>query len=204
MTDQRDDYSTVPSGAPMRTANIVQRVPVVVPPGVARYLMQSELSQRPVVFHQHWAMITRHAGLAVAALAGAIALNGYLYEIGQDTWPVVRVIWALFTVIALWAALRIAQWRASWIVVSPQRVMTIHGIVMRRVRQLPMQRIRDIGLDQPLWGRLLGYGTLYDASIATDNALGMIPYVPSADRVWLQITSMIVRRLDVPGMPDIT
>lgn len=199
-----DSYTEVPSGAPSGTATYVRRVPVVVPPAVARYLMPSELDQRPIVFHRHWAMITRHLGVLIAALAAAIALNGWLYEQNQNTWIIVGIIWVLFAVAALWVALRVAQWRATWVVITPQRVMTIGGLVFRRVRQLPVQRIRDIGLDQPFLGRVLGYGTLYDASLATDNALGIITFVPAAERIWLQITSMIVRRLDAPPLPDIT
>jgi len=56
-------------------------------------------------------------------------------------------------------AWKLIAWQRAYLVVTSHRVMLITGIVKRRIAMMPLAKIADVKVEQPLPGRVAGYGT---------------------------------------------
>jgi uncharacterized membrane protein YdbT with pleckstrin-like domain len=83
---------------------------------------------------------------------------------------------ALLALAALLAALALARWLSTRLLLTTERLVVAYGIARRRSASVPLARVPALELEQSLVGRLLGYGTL----IAGDLE---VPYVPQARRL---------------------
>jgi len=112
-------------------------------------------------------------------------------------WPVVEVVLAAAVFVAFllgpvslgWllllgclGLLTHAGWRAlndhrDRFVITNMRVFRIRGVFSRRIATMPISRILDISVEQPLLGRLLGYGHFVFESAAQEQGLRDIRYV---------------------------
>jgi membrane protein YdbS with pleckstrin-like domain len=174
-----------------------------IPPAVARWLIAGE--EHAIVVHRHPAMLARECAILFGALAAAIALNSWAYENdhGRLATPTnVHIIWLMFLVVAAWYAWQAAQFRASWLVITPVRVIVISGLIGRTVKPLPMKRIRDLQLEQGFVARMLGYGTLKTESLGTDHALARIEYVAEPDRIYGAIWGVLLPTKGKSPMPE--
>ena len=93
----------------------------------------------------------------------------------------------------LWAH---AAWRAlgehmDRFVITNMRVFRVHGVMARSLATMPLGRILDITVVQPLQGRMLGYGHLTFESAAQDQGLREIRYVARADERDLKIQRVV-------------
>lgn len=80
---------------------------------------------------------------------------------------------AVLLVAAAAVALRaVWRWERTRIVVSDERLVVAHGTLRRRLATVPLTRVGAVEVDQPLLGRVLGYGTLVAGDL-------QVPYVPS-------------------------
>jgi uncharacterized membrane protein YdbT with pleckstrin-like domain len=73
----------------------------------------------------------------------------------------VRLLWLAAVVIAVGSlASPWLRWRTSEFVVTDRRVLVKIGLLSVHTLELMLSKVEAIGVDQPLAGRLLGYGTL--------------------------------------------
>jgi membrane protein YdbS with pleckstrin-like domain len=79
----------------------------------------------------------------------------------------------LGALIALGAVLR---WDRTSLVVTTDKLLVVHGLAQRRAAAVRLDRVGPVEVEQGLFGRMLGYGTL----IAGDLE---VPYVPDPRRV---------------------
>ena len=93
-----------------------------------------------------------------AFVVGAVALIVARNELAADTVRILRLA-AVVIVVSSFASPYL-RWRSSEFAVTTRRVLVKTGLVSVYTVELRTPEIEAIGVDQPLWGRLLGYGTL--------------------------------------------
>ena len=163
-----------------------------IPRAVSRYLLADE--DRVIAVRQHWVLLLAPAAVLAAGLALAVALNALLYVSGEASiWPV-RLIWVAFAAALGWSAFKWLQWRQTWFAVTGHRVSLIRvkRLIGRDVTMLPVSKIRDIRLVQGPVGRMCRYGTLDFASIGTERALDVVPYLPDIEWLYKAVCGMVM------------
>ena len=76
-------------------------------------------------------------------------------------------------------------------VITNMRVFRVHGVFNTHLATMPMSRILDISMTQPLDGQLLGYGHFVFESAAQDQGLRDIRFVGDPKRRDLTIQRVI-------------
>lgn len=61
---------------------------------------------------------------------------------------------------ALWLCVRLLRWQTTHVVVTNQRLVFRAGILSKRSRDIPLDRVDDIACSQTVFERLLGAGDL--------------------------------------------
>jgi uncharacterized membrane protein YdbT with pleckstrin-like domain len=172
------------------------------PRQVRRWLIPDE--RQVLAIHYHPAIMARETAALAVTLAVALAVNAAAYPSSYRAGPadLIYAAWILFGVAALWYTIRAVAYRRSWLIITPVRILTIRGVLSRHVAPLPMKRIRDMQMDQTMWGRILGYGALKTESLGTDHALSVIRFVPEPDQVYQTIWSILLPKAGTSPMPD--
>jgi uncharacterized membrane protein YdbT with pleckstrin-like domain len=112
----------------------------------------------------HW--IVMLGSLALGGLLDAAGAAGIIYgEYDKALAPGTRnlLLVACFAFLiagSLFALSGILKRNATEMLVTNKRVIVKTGILTRRTFEMLLQRIESIGVEEPFWGRLLGYGTL--------------------------------------------
>jgi Bacterial PH domain len=199
-----DTYDYAPSGAPeSRTYDMPEPEEIrYIPSSVRSYLLPNEPAKDVLAIRQHPAALWKPLIIMAASLALAITLNALLYVNGGARPDPVHLLWAAWVIVLAWYGIKAAGWYMTWIVVTPQRVVKISGLVRRQVVPLPMKRARDMELRRTLPGRILGYGTLYTQSFGTDHQLAIIDYVPDPVQVFNSIWRILLPGESVPMPGD--
>jgi len=105
-------------------------------------------------------------------------------------WVPVAVIGFVLCCVGLWHFHRLSMDR---FVVTNMRVFRVHGVFTRHVATMPLTRILDISVYQPLMGMVLNYGHFIFESAAIDQGLHKISYVGDPKRRDLTIQRVIQR-----------
>ena len=66
----------------------------------------------------------------------------------------------LVLVLLIWFLARIARWTTTNLVVTSDRLIVRTGVIAKRGREIPLERINDIVVTQSLFERVLGAGDL--------------------------------------------
>jgi hypothetical protein len=102
----------------------------------------------------------RHAVVLLPAMLRAFliaAAGGFLCSLG---WPLPVVGAVLVIAAALVAVRAVWQWERTHVIVTAEKVALVRGTLRRRTAAVGLDRVGSIEVDQNLFGRLLGYGTL--------------------------------------------
>jgi uncharacterized membrane protein YdbT with pleckstrin-like domain len=94
---------------------------------------------------------------------------------------VVQLWLAALGVVLLGLVSPVLRWRHAECVVTNRRLMLRAGLFRPRTRVLSLPAIEDVGVDQTMGGRLLGYGTLH--VVAADGTIDVFPRVQGAHAV---------------------
>jgi membrane protein YdbS with pleckstrin-like domain len=102
---------------------------------------------------RHGVVLVRPLGRAlVLALLGAAAFLG--------GWPVSAVGAALLLVAAAGATAAVWRWDHTRIVLTADELLVVHGTLRRHAAAVRLAKVQTVELEQSLFGRMLGYGTL--------------------------------------------
>lgn len=105
---------------------------------------------------KHW--IIYLPGIAVLILAVLIEIGALMLPNLGFALEIVAAIVGVFALILL-----LREWFSQWtteIVVTNRRVVYKRGFISRFTREMNMEKIESVAVDQTLIGRLLGYGTI--------------------------------------------
>jgi hypothetical protein len=164
-----------------------------IPPAITPYLKPDETRVIPVRRHLirlAWPAVALIGGLALAA-----ALNAWAYSAGHAAPIVVHAIWWAWIIGAGWAVYKWLEWRQTWFVVTGFRLMLVEttALLGRRVRMLPLDKLRDLEFSQTPLGRWQGFAKFTFASIGTGgaaNALTEVDYLPVPEWLYQQINEL--------------
>ena len=126
----------------------------------------------------HWifyrfAMIVMVLALALAIASWTTRSQQSYDQVGQP------LLWlaAGFAAIALIAFLAL-RFRANLdeFVVTSRRVIRKVGVFAREIQQAPVEKVQDITVEQGIFGRMLGYGTVI-VQTASENGMIVFPSV---------------------------
>ena len=74
---------------------------------------------------------------------------------------------------------------------TDRRVLRVEGVINKSFPMMRLQKITDMRLDQPLLGRLLGYGTLTIESAGQDQAVRELRYTPHPTQAYRRLNAVI-------------
>lgn len=154
-------------------------------PNVSRYLLSSE--QRVFAVRRHWMALASTFLLFLGfLLVGLLLLVVFRHHPVPDS---VAVFFLIFSV--LWFLWYMLDWYFEELVVTNRRVLLVSGVLNRKVGVMPLIKVTDLTFEQPLLGRLLGYGTFIVESAGQDQALSRIAFVPRPLHRYRQISALL-------------
>jgi len=164
-----------------------------IPPTIRPYLKSDETRVIPMRRH-----VIRLAGPAAAFAGGlvlAITLNAWAYSSGHAVPILIHALWWAWVIGAGWAVYKWLEWRQTWFVVTGFRLMLVETtrLLGRRVRMLPLDKLRDLEFSQTPLGRWQGFATFTFASIGTggnDRALTEVDCLPAPEWLYQQINQL--------------
>jgi len=112
--------------------------------------------------------------LVLAAALGVSALYAGRAQAGDEVGRPLGYIAAAFVALALLAFL-VRRFRASQdeFVVTNRRVIRKVGFYAREIQQAPLEKVQDITVEQGVFGRMFGYGTVI---VETASEKGMLVF----------------------------
>ncbi len=126
----------------------------------------------------------------VLELCAAVGVFGaFLLGPLSTGWLLILLMMAL-ALHAAWSALSDHMDR---FVITNMRVFRVRGILARRIATMPISRILDITVEQPLLGRVLGYGHFVFESAAQEQGLRDIRFVGDPNGRDLTIQRVVQR-----------
>lgn len=81
------------------------------------------------------------------------------------------------------------MWWVDRYVLTTERILSLTGILTKKVVTLPLSKITDLTYERSLIGRLLGYGSLGFESAGQDD-FGRIDFVPEPDEFYRTVMSL--------------
>lgn len=137
----------------------------------------------------HWWVLMGRLAVAVAVVLGGAAAD-LLYP-NMPTWALgalgVLAVLALVRFFVRWAA-----WAGTRYVLTTDRIVVRWGVLSRQGREIPLQRVADIGFRQSAWERILHIGTVRIEPVGGRN-VEMLAKVRSPGKVQRAIWGQIER-----------
>ena len=141
------------------------------------YAEKNLASGETVLYRARYHWVFYRFSVIVMVLAAILAVFA-LRTRGEQAWN--EVGWWLMLVAAAFAAIALAsfamlRFRANLdeFVVTNRRVIRKVGVFAREIQQAPIEKIQDITIEQGVFGRMLGYGTVI---VETASEKGMIVF----------------------------
>jgi hypothetical protein len=160
-------------------------------PKIGRRLLREEGEVIVDEVRHHWVVYTVPVLEAAAVL---VLLVTGLFSSVQIAW----LPWLLALAVAAHAGWRALSAHMDRFVITNMRVFRVRGVLGQSLATMPLHRILDITVDQPLLGRVLGYGHFVFESAAQEQGLRDIRFVPRPDERDLTI-QRVVQRIGLRG-----
>ncbi len=136
---------------------------------------------------RHWAGHWREIGaLAFAALLVGVSPFGPI--------ELASVLWLVALAATAWAVWRWFVSSLDHFVVTDIRMMRINGVFDKKRATMPIRRVLDITMEQPLLGRWFGYGHFVFESAAQVQGLREFRYIAHPEAVDRTIMLLVHRR----------
>jgi uncharacterized membrane protein YdbT with pleckstrin-like domain len=165
----------------------------LVDPGIGRHLLREEGEVIVDEVRKHWVVYV------VPVLLGLLGLC----VLGLVPIASVTIAWLPLTVglvLLAWAAWRAMAANMDRFVITNMRVFRVKGVLARSLATMPLGRILDITVVQPMVGRVLGYGHFTFESAAEAQGLRDIRFVGRPGERDLAI-QRVVQRAGLRGAP---
>jgi membrane protein YdbS with pleckstrin-like domain len=181
-----DEFSGLTGGDPGPSVYSTSRVaPLDDEPSkhVARYLFPTEKFRGE--WKRHWIQLAREFTIGAVATVLMGYVTGWLTKHHYNS--VRTAVLAIWGVIIVWVAFKVADWWFDRFILTNKRVMVVSGIFTRNVAMMPLLRVTDMKYVQSPLGRLLSYGNFELESAGQDQALRNIKNLPNPNELYLRI-----------------
>ncbi|HLG91350.1 MAG TPA: PH domain-containing protein [Acidimicrobiales bacterium] len=131
------------------------------------------LEERP-----HWLFVAGPLATLGVVVAGALAL---VVVASPPNWAQVALVVVIGACLARLAS-RYLRWRSTTLAVTSHRVVFTSGVLARRTREIPLERVNDCSVHQSLLERLVGAGRLLVES-GGEAGQDCLPRMPRPARV---------------------
>jgi hypothetical protein len=172
----------------MRLASPVEDGP---PASVNRYLLPHERTVISVRMHP-----ATVAGPLILAAGGLLAARRLISRSARPD-----IVWGTYLAFPLYFLYRAAGWPVTYLAVTSDRLVLIHGLLSRTAAAMPLDEMTGLSLQRTVLGRLLGYGTLIADCRGRRQAFRKIRYVPYPEQLYLEISSLLWHE-DTDGTAD--
>lgn len=165
-------------------------------PAIGKHLLRDEEHDEVIVdvVEHHWAAYW--VPMIEALVAGGLLV---LVAFGPAEFSIAPLLVSTALVLhAIWGTLVVSRDR---FVITNLRVFRISGVLTQKRAIMPMMRILDITVQQPLTGRLCGYGHFTFESAAQEQGLRDIRYVGHPDERDKTIQRLVAMRGLRPTKP---
>jgi uncharacterized membrane protein YdbT with pleckstrin-like domain len=129
----------------------------------------------------HWIVMA----WPLLALAGSIAAAIFI-STRTDNDVLLLLMLAVVLIVLAWFLYRLARWATTNLVVTSDRLIVRSGIIAKRGREIPLERINDITVTQSVVNRVLRSGDLVVES-AGERGQESFPECPRPTRVQNEI-----------------
>lgn len=156
-----------------------------------RFLVPGE---RMVVVHRPHPMslfgtlFALFAGFVLTIAIGFTA-PASLGSLTNATWYVLAAM-TVYTLIALWL------WSRDWFMATNQRLVWRRGLFNQKTAMMPLSKVTDMSFNQPLTGRVFGYGEFIMESAGQEQALRDIRWIPHPETAYRAICGELFARED--------
>jgi membrane protein YdbS with pleckstrin-like domain len=165
---------------------MASETPQRLPRDLKRYLVPNEV---PIeIVRLHWAILWKPV---LATLAGLMVLGWFSLQLPPGAAPLLNLLVVAWLVIVLWLLWELMEWRVNWFVATDRRLLYTFGLITRNVAMMPLSKVTDMKYVRSPAGKVLGYGVFILESAGLDQALREIKWVPSPDKLYLEISSLI-------------
>ncbi|HEU4402534.1 MAG TPA: PH domain-containing protein [Candidatus Polarisedimenticolia bacterium] len=120
------------------------------------------------VVRRHWIVLAGPAALMLF-LVGCLAAAFFIRRPG-----VVPAAGALCAASALWTLWRWLDWRCDLWATTSHRVIDESGVLAVRMVDTPLDTINNVMVEQPFWGRVMGYGTVNIQTAAESGSMTIL------------------------------
>jgi uncharacterized membrane protein YdbT with pleckstrin-like domain len=127
--------------------------------------------------HPHWKRLVGAFLFTLLVVAAAIA--GVVYT----PWQLVRyvILGVALLLLIIYPLLRLIGWATTHYVFTTHRILLRSGVISRKGRDIPLDRINDVSFQHNLFERMLGCGTLVIES-AGEHGQIVLKDVPHVER----------------------
>lgn len=129
----------------------------------------------------HWIAVVPSVLWMVVAIAVAVASFAFLGEPLSMIAAGVAVVMGLFLAVPPFV-----RWQFTRFVLTTDRLITRSGVIAKRSKEIPLERINDVAFSQSILDRIMGAGDLLIES-AGERGQGRIENVRNPERVQLVI-----------------
>ena len=138
----------------------------------------------------HW--IVYWPGALMLILALVVLIYGELFAERMIFWQVPAAILALFGLFLL-----LPEWFSWWtteIAVTSQRVIYKTGLIRRKTKEMHMDKVESVEVDQSILGRLFDFGTV--SIIGTGDSVEKLAKIAQP----IELRNSITVRSDISGV----
>jgi uncharacterized membrane protein YdbT with pleckstrin-like domain len=129
----------------------------------------------------HWVTMAKPSLALIASVGGAIWVSA-----NTDSDPLLLAVLVLVLITLVWFLVRFAKWVTTNLVVTNDRLIVRSGVIAKRAREIPLERINDITVTQSVVNRILRSGDLVVES-AGERGQEAFPECPDPSRVQNEI-----------------
>ena len=135
--------------------------------------------------HPHWWFFAGPLAALVLTVAATIAVM--VLDLPDWLWFALLALTALNV---LWLLVRLAKWSTTNFVVTTDRLIHRSGVLAKKGKEIPLERLNDISFDQSVFERMLGSGDLMIES-GGERGQQLFTDIPHPNRVQNEIHRQI-------------
>lgn len=130
--------------------------------------------------HRHWIVPARSLFWPVLLLVAVGLLDHFLKEslVARDVKLVITL--AAIALLGVWLIVTWLRWNGTSFTITDQRVILDRGVLSRTSKIVPIDRVQDVSTRIPIFGRILGYGTV-EIDAAGSHGAELLDHVPGPD-----------------------